>query len=470
MYFLPFAAMIIAHGNLSAQTPTIEFATGEGPTGSGPSIAAQTVTFENNTNNPTGNTFVAFTTPTTTATFTLSNQQYTLPASQSSTNASLVFGGGNNDDLLQINGYPYYNLMGAYSAPANADFTSASTVTAGTGIFITKNYSLQLFTSVMGLYNANASTTGTYYIANLTITFSSLVTNPVIHLVGLGGTYGSLGFSTELVLQTPSLTLSELSGSTELKVSGDSILNDAATLGGTTGAGSASGSVLVTGTNITTLTFKVYVRGDGGGAAWSSGTTQSGDGWMIGISALTSEVVPLALTITGFTATPSNTSAQLQWNAEAGTESNSGFFDVESSRDATTWQDIGMVMATGNNSISTTYHYTDVHAAAGNNFYRIKEVDGNGNVVYSAVKSVYISEVEPTKFFPNPVKDRLFITGNVSAIQTIVITGTDGKEIARYGSPGTQNGIDMSSLPAGLYFITVRYASGNAQTMQVAKF
>src|SRR5579871_4376241 len=92
----PFAAMIVTPGSLFAQTPTLEFATGAGPTGSGPSITAQTITFENNTNNPTGNTFAAFTTPTTTATFTLANQQYTLPTTQSTTTASLVFGGGNN--------------------------------------------------------------------------------------------------------------------------------------------------------------------------------------------------------------------------------------------------------------------------------------------------------------------------------------------------------------------------------------
>jgi hypothetical protein len=468
-------AMIMAHGHLAAQTPTIEFATGEGPAGSGPSIAAQTITFENNTNNPTGNTFVAFTTPTTTATFTLSNQQYIIPTAQSATNASLVFGGGNNSGLLQINGYTYYNAMGAYSAPVNTDFTSAATVTAGTGIDITRNYSLQLFTSVMGLYNTNTSTTGTYYIADLTITFNTYITNPVLHFVGLGGTYGTLGFSTELVLQTPSVTLSKLSGSTELNVTGNSILNGATTLGGTTGSGAASGSVLVTGTNITTLTFKVYMRGDGDGTAWSSGTTQSGDGWMIGVSALTSEVVPLALTITNFTASPvntyaqpANTYAQLQWNAQA--DANTGFFDIESRRDAATWQDIGTVMATGNNGISTTYRYTDVNAATGNNFYRIKEVDEDGNAVYSPVMSVYIAQVAPTKFFPNPVRDRLFITSNGSTIQTVVITNTDGKEMARYSSPGSQNSIAMSFLPGGIYFVTVWYASGQTQTTEVVKY
>ncbi|HEV2479890.1 MAG TPA: hypothetical protein VGS79_09495, partial [Puia sp.] len=221
-------AMLLTAGKLSAQyTPTLEFASVGGPSGAGPSIAAQTVTLENNTNNPSGNTFVAFTAPTTTVTFSLSNQQYPLATKYSSTGASVVFGGGNNLGQKAINGYNYYNAMGLYSAPANGDFTSAATITAGTGIDVTANYSLQVFTSVMGLNPAGASTTGTIYMADLTIAFNTLVTNPVIHFVGLGATSGGLGFSTEFELATPSLSLTLLSGSPEFAVSGTQILNTA---------------------------------------------------------------------------------------------------------------------------------------------------------------------------------------------------------------------------------------------------
>jgi len=304
-------AMLTAPGNLWAQyTPTLEFVSVGGPSGSGPSIAAQQLTFENNTNNPTGNTFVAFTAPTTTVTFSLSNQQYPLSTTYSSTGASVVFGGGNNLGQKAINGYTYYNLMGLYSVPVDGDFTSAGMITAGTGIDITANYSLQLFTSVMGLEPKGAATTGTYYMADLTIAFNTLVTNPVIHFIGLGATSGTLGFSTEFALATPSLTLTRLSGSREFAISGTQILNTATPIAGNTGSGGASGSVLVTGTNISTMTFHVYVRGDGGAGTWPTGNT-SGDGFMIGVSLLTVNSV-LPLSITDFTATSANTSAQLQ--------------------------------------------------------------------------------------------------------------------------------------------------------------
>jgi len=460
-------AMLAALGNLSAQyTPTLEFASVGGPSGSGPSIAAKSVTFENNTNNPSGNGFVAFTAPTTTVTFSLSNQQYPLSATYSSTGASVVFGGGNNLGQKAINGLNYYYTMGNYSAPVNGDFTSAGTITAGTGMDITANYSLQIFTSVMGLYAAGTSSSGTYYMADLTITFNTLVTNPVIHFIGLGGVGGGLGFSNEFTLVTPSLTLTRLSGSTEFAVSGTQILNTAATIGGTTGSGGASGSVLVNGTNISSLTFNVNMRGDGSATTWPnpSGNT-SGDGFMIGVSLLTVNSI-LPLSITDFTATSASTGAQLQWNAAAG--ANSSFFDAESSRDGATWQDIAMVMATGDDH--TTYAYSDPSAAAGNNYYRIKEVNAAGNAVYSPVKTVYIDVPSAAKLFPNPVRNRLFITGNGSAVQSVIVTAADGREMSRYTGLVAGKSIDMSSLPAGMYFVTIGYVSGSKQTTSIVKY
>jgi len=142
----------------------------------------------------------------------------------------------------------------------------------------------------------------------------------------------------------------------------------------------------------------------------------------------------LPLSITDFTATSANTSAQLQWNAAAG--GNSSFFDVESSRDGTTWQDIG--------------------AAA--------------NAVYSPVKTVYIDVPSTARLFPNAVRNRLFITGSDRAIQSVIVTGAGGKEVARYTGPVTGNSIDVSSLPGGMYFVTIGYASGLKQTTSIVKY
>ncbi|HLG40308.1 MAG TPA: hypothetical protein VI461_11600, partial [Chitinophagaceae bacterium] len=256
---------------LNAQTPTLEFTSGAGnPTGNGASIANQVITFQNNTNNPSGNTFAAFM-PALTATFSLSNQQYTLPIAQISTGRGLSFGANLNGSGTSATASALFQQMNSISTPSNNNFTSSTAVSAGTGIDISNNRAVELFTSARALYNAGASTSGRFYFGDLTITFNQPVTNPIIHIVGFGGFYSSLGFTTELELQNTGIVLSKLSGSGELNVSsGTKILNSASEPNSNTGAGGASGSVLATGSGINSLTFRVYMRGDGDRPTWGS--------------------------------------------------------------------------------------------------------------------------------------------------------------------------------------------------------
>jgi uncharacterized repeat protein (TIGR01451 family) len=265
-----------------AQTPTLEFAAGAGnPTTTGPTVANQVITFQNNANNPNDNIFTTYT-PTTTATFSLSNQQYTA-VTGGGTGAGESFGTTTTNGAAAAAAlFPFMNAVGGSS---NANYTSAGPpLAAGSGIAVGTNRALWLFTATQAL-PTNAPTNARYQYADLTITFSQAVNNPVIHVTGLGGTNGSLGFSSELDLLTSDVSLTKLSGSTELKVNSTQILNSAATLAAATGAGAASGSILVTTARpITSLQFRIYLRGDGGGTTWSS-NNYPGDAWLISTTA-----------------------------------------------------------------------------------------------------------------------------------------------------------------------------------------
>jgi len=281
-----FLAATLFNANAIGQSvDALEFAPGVGnPTGNGPSIANQVITVQRNTNNPTGNSFSTYN-PKLTATFSLSNQQYNLPVTQIGTGKGLSFGGTNNNSGVLAAGSPLFPLMNYISTPSSGNFTSTTAVAAGAGIDIAANSGVGVFVSAKALANAGMSTSGRYYYGDVTITFNQTITNPVIHIVGIGGYVGSLGFTTELELQTPGIILSKLSGSSELNISsGTKILNTALHPGSTTGSGAASGSVLATGSDISSLTFKVYLRGDGNGGNWSSAGDHQGDVFIIGTS------------------------------------------------------------------------------------------------------------------------------------------------------------------------------------------
>jgi hypothetical protein len=269
---------------LTAQS-ALEFASGAGnTTANGPSLSNQVITFQNNTNNPAGNAFATYN-PALTATFSLSNQQYTLPVSQISTGRGLSFGANQNNSSATAPASGLFEQMNFISAPSNNNFTSSTSVAAGTGIDISANRAVSLFASAKALDNANAATNGRFYFGDVTITFNQPVTNPVIHVVGFGGYYHSLGFTAELELQTSNIVLSKLSGSTELSVSGGTkILNSATRPNSPTGSGAATGSVLATGSGITSLTFRVYMRGDGNDNEWSGAGDHQGDVFLLGVS------------------------------------------------------------------------------------------------------------------------------------------------------------------------------------------
>ncbi len=301
----------LGFGLAIAQPSTLEWQAGAGnggPAGNGPTFSGS-VTSKFNTNNPTGNTFIASTPSTLTTTVTLSNQQYSLPAAQSANLRPMAFGSTASVGTLAapsfVTGAPIYAALNGIGAPNNAMFSSLPT-NVGSGIDIAANGALQIYLTTRPLANAGSATNGRYYYGDITFTFSLPLSNPVLHISGLGGQYtftpavgapSTLGFTTELELDTvatPGVNLSKLSGSPNFNVNLNRILNSATNPGASCTAGiGACGSVLVTGTNITSVKMRVYLRGDGGISTWEfagDGTNPrslTADAWYFGgVSAL----------------------------------------------------------------------------------------------------------------------------------------------------------------------------------------
>jgi hypothetical protein len=470
----PIALIIsVLSGHILLAQPALEMASGGGPTTNGSTIAAQTVTFQNNTNNPTGNTFTSFT-PTTTVTYTISNQQYTLKTSQNANRATVSFGGTNNNGGSSIVGVPNYNTMNFISAAPNGDFSSLPS-TVGKGIDVTANEAVELFTSAMGLYNISAPTNGSYYMADLTLTFNFPVTDPVLHLVGIGGYYApngnTLGFTSDLYLATTGVTLSELSGSPELTVTPNSIINSAAHPSSVTGSGAASGSILVTGTNITQLVFHIYLRGDGGVNTWAGNNEHSGDAWMVGVSMETSLFV-LPLNISSFNASAEGNSAVLQWTAA--TQENTDHYDVEYSQDGTGWESIGSVKVSGNPNMAGNYNYVQYSPASGSAYYRIAQVGSDGSVSYTSVQRLSFSGLTGSmNFYPNPSHGQVTITSGAgtsgSDVKSVQLLSIDGRVLQVANGFHSGGSFDLSSYPAGVYVFVVRNSDGSTQTSKVQK-
>jgi hypothetical protein len=242
----------------------------------GPVITAQTATIQHNT---TGTTFAPFS-PTTTVSVAFTNQQFT-SVTGITTGTGLNF--GNQSGTFQT-----FELMNAFGSPVNNSFTSNAFQTAGTGISVADNASFGLMLTTDQFESTAQNTSNRIYYGDLVVTFNRPVNRPILHFTGLGGSYtGVLGFSAELDLTTPGVTMSALSGSTNFTVNSTQILNENTTMDATCGSGAVCGSAQVDGTNITTLTFKVYLDPDGAVGTWPtsvSSPTFTSDFFLMGVS------------------------------------------------------------------------------------------------------------------------------------------------------------------------------------------
>lgn len=289
-------ALVLPTGAAFAQNlPTLEMQTTTGgPAGTGPTVASQVVTFRRNNNNPGGNTFTAQAPPPAiTVTYSLSNQQYALnTTTETPAGAAVAFGSNLNNTGMVAGPLNLYMNMNTIGTPTNLMFTSTGNSTAGAGIEIAQNGAIEMFISTRGLYNAGAATSASYRMADLTLSFSRPVNNPVLHLGGAGGIVGLMGMAPTFDLLTPGLSLSRLSGNAVFTTGTNpatglpSISNSAVTPGSTCSVPdeAACGSVRIVGSNLSSISFRIYLRGDGLEPAWATPTQHPGDGFTVGVS------------------------------------------------------------------------------------------------------------------------------------------------------------------------------------------
>ncbi|MGL4310402.1 MAG: DUF7507 domain-containing protein, partial [Paracoccaceae bacterium] len=314
---LVLAGATLGGGQALAQS-AIEFDSTGGTPQTGPkgqTLTTYTVTMRNNSDNPTGTSFAGVSPgPVPVATFTLTNQQYTMPTSEVSSGTAVFM--GTQASSAGTSG-TYYAALSSIGSPANAYFTSPATAAAGTGIGTVTNYGGYFVASPYPLRLANASATGRHQMADLLIDFNQPMTNPVVHLSAMGGVISitgtggaSKGFSTEFDFlpgqSVGATSITRLSGNGVFSVSGDQISNGAASMSASCSAGAAAcGSIRVNGTSVTRVALRVYLRSTSntpwnfsvfdpvtGNTIFIAGPT-SGDAFMVSVSGETADMSPV---------------------------------------------------------------------------------------------------------------------------------------------------------------------------------
>ncbi len=127
----------------------------------------------------------------------------------------------------------------------------------------------------------------------------------------------------------------------------------------------------------------------------------------------------------------------------------------------TKWEKIGFVEGHGNSNSPKLYSYTDNTVTAGDYYYRLRQVDIDGQFEYSDVVEVHIEA--PNKFelaqnYPNPFNPKTNISFSLQEATNVslVVYNTIGQQVAELINQRLEAGtyseeFDASHLNSGVY-------------------
>ncbi|MNV04456.1 hypothetical protein D3C71_947520 [compost metagenome] len=156
----------------------------------------------------------------------------------------------------------------------------------------------------------------------------------------------------------------------------------------------------------------------------------------------------------------SNTSGnELRW--ETASERNNSHFEIESSIDGTTWTKIGSKQGAGNSTQWISYSFLDREPAANLTYYRLKQLDFDGNYSFSNLISIRGISFDGVTFSPNPVDDLLEIRikapkNGLVALTFISILGVSIEKQFQLNEGNNLLKLDLSDeLSGGIYLLKI---------------
>ncbi len=168
-------------------------------------------------------------------------------------------------------------------------------------------------------------------------------------------------------------------------------------------------------------------------------------------------VYPLPISLLHFNGVLDNGNVNLSWGTAS--ERNNDYFVIEKSLDGINFNAIGEVKGAGNSATQQLYAFEDMNYKV-LAYYRLKQVDFDGSVTYSDLRSIKIDgSGSLVKIYPNPTVSQLVIESNNLSIDRIKIYNTLGQNMSanyHYTEIGTDKlKLNVSSLPAGVYYVVV---------------
>ena len=218
---------------------------------------------------------------------------------------------------------------------------------------------------------------------------------------------------------------------------------------------SSNESIDIVEDEVTNLTVSIDLNGGGSTTEFPSYATFS--------MVYNTICAPLPVELSAFEVIKKEAEALLNWTTLS--ENNNDYFSIEWSTDGRNFEEIGQVEGAGTSTVEKNYSFEHKKPYSGINYYRLRQVDFDGEYEYSDIRYVKF-ELGNNVFtiYPNPANEQLImrfpeeLVKNKFDIQIIDITGRELLKLDGYWDGGIIN-VPLEKLLTGQYII--RLASKN---------
>lgn len=219
-----------------------------------------------------------------------------------------------------------------------------------------------------------------------------------------------------------------------------------------TGGNGGSRIEFVTGTN--QAVYNIIGSFNQSGPMYATGSTS---GFVVG--ALPVEWLQVGAEVNG-------QQALVSWSTAS--ETQTSHFEVEKSTDGKNWVLVSSVGAAGNSQQVQNYSAMVSGLQQGVTYFRIKQIDLNGQYSYSELFTAEVVAAVEVKAYPNPTTGVLNVAVGVEGGVKVVVRNAFGQEVKAETSAEKEVKLDLSGFQTGVYHVQI-VAGGQVIEKKIVK-
>lgn len=158
---------------------------------------------------------------------------------------------------------------------------------------------------------------------------------------------------------------------------------------------------------------------------------------------------------------------EVRMNWMTASEVNNSHFIVQKSTDLQFWETIDVVEGAGNSSQSINYESKDESPYDGINYYRLIQVDYNGEYTLSEVVSVDMNSDNELTVYPNPSDNEIFISSDSQIQEIQLLNGVGAILKSKKISQIENTSLSTYDIKDGLYVLRILLKNGDVKSKNV---